>query len=127
MIHIFANYGGTLLYGLGQTLLCSLIALVFSPIIGTLFALLEESESKVARGIARVYIEIFRNIPLLVITMFFYVVIPLYIVKVNGFTAGTIGLDALHLGLYCRNGAGGGSSPSTLARWKGLGPMGWTF
>lgn len=92
MISIFQNYGGTLLYGLGQTLLCSLIALVLSLIIGTFFALLEESPSKFARGIARVYIEIFRNIPLLVITMFFFVVFPLYIVKMNGFTAGTIGL-----------------------------------
>ncbi|WP_125546976.1 amino acid ABC transporter permease [Levilactobacillus lindianensis] len=92
MISIFQNYGGTLLYGLGQTLLCSLIALVLSLIIGTFFALLEESPSKFARGIARVYIEIFRNIPLLVITMFFFVVFPLYVVKMNGFTAGTIGL-----------------------------------
>lgn len=92
MIHIFQAYGGTLLYGLGQTLLCSVIALICSLIIGTFFALLEESPSKLARGVARVYIEIFRNIPLLVITMFFYVVIPLYVVKMNGFTAGTIGL-----------------------------------
>ncbi|HJE87353.1 amino acid ABC transporter permease [Levilactobacillus brevis] len=92
MIHIFQAYGGTLLYGLGQTLLCSLIALVFSLIIGTFFALLEESPSKIARRIARAYIELFRNIPLLVITMFFYVVFPLYVVKMNGFTAGTIGL-----------------------------------
>ena len=92
MIHIFQAYGGTLLYGLGQTLLCSFIALVFSLIIGTLFALLEESPSKVARRCARAYIELFRNIPLLVITMFFYVVFPLYVVKMNGFTAGTIGL-----------------------------------
>ncbi|NLR08849.1 MULTISPECIES: amino acid ABC transporter permease [Lactobacillaceae] len=92
MIHIFQAYGGTLLYGLGQTLLCSFIALVFSLIIGTLFALLEESPSKVARHCARAYIELFRNIPLLVITMFFYVVFPLYVVKMNGFTAGTIGL-----------------------------------
>ncbi|AKP65171.1 ABC-type amino acid transport system, permease component [Levilactobacillus koreensis JCM 16448] len=92
MIHIFQNYWGTLLYGLGQTLLCSILALVFSLILGTFFALLEESPSKVARGIARVYIEIFRNIPLLVITMFFYVVFPLYVIKMNGFTAGTIGL-----------------------------------
>ncbi|MDN6543546.1 MAG: ABC transporter permease subunit, partial [Lentilactobacillus parabuchneri] len=77
MIHIFQTYGGTLLYGLGQTLLCSLLALIFSLIIGTFFALLEESPSKFGRGVARVYIEIFRNIPLLVITMFFYVVFPL--------------------------------------------------
>ncbi|KRK37085.1 amino acid ABC transporter permease [Levilactobacillus parabrevis] len=92
MIHIFQAYGGTLLYGLGQTLLCSLIALIFSLIIGTFFALLEESPSKIGRRIARAYIELFRNIPLLVITMFFYVVFPLYVVKMNGFTAGTIGL-----------------------------------
>ncbi|AYM02645.1 amino acid ABC transporter permease [Levilactobacillus yiduensis] len=92
MIHIFSDYGGTLLYGLGQTLLCSLLALIFSLILGTFFALLEESPSKFARGVARVYIEIFRNIPLLVITMFFYVVFPLYVIKMNGFTAGTIGL-----------------------------------
>ncbi|MDT6981146.1 amino acid ABC transporter permease [Levilactobacillus zymae] len=92
MIHIFQTYGGTLLYGLGQTLLCSVIALICSLIIGTFFALLEESPNKFARGVARVYIEIFRNIPLLVITMFFYVVIPLYVLKMNGFTAGTIGL-----------------------------------
>ncbi|WP_203640930.1 amino acid ABC transporter permease [Levilactobacillus andaensis] len=92
MIHIFQNYWGTLLYGLGQTLLCSILALVFSLILGTLFALLEESPNKFSRGIARVYIEIFRNIPLLVITMFFYVVFPLYVIKMNGFTAGTIGL-----------------------------------
>ncbi|MES4789211.1 amino acid ABC transporter permease [Levilactobacillus brevis] len=92
MIHIFQTYGGALLYGLGQTLLCSLLALIFSLIIGTFFALLEESPSKFGRGVARVYIEIFRNIPLLVITMFFYVVFPLYVIKMNGFTAGTIGL-----------------------------------
>ena len=92
MIHIFQTYGGTLLYGLGQTLLCSLLALIFSLIIGTFFALLEESPSKFGRGVARVYIEIFRNIPLLVITMFFYMVFPLYVIKMNGFTAGTIGL-----------------------------------
>lgn len=92
MIHIFQTYGGTLLYGLGQTLLCSLLALIFSLIIGTFFALLEESPSKFGRGVARVYIEIFRNIPLLVITMFFYVVFPLYVIRMNGFTAGTIGL-----------------------------------
>ncbi|PWG00039.1 amino acid ABC transporter permease [Levilactobacillus bambusae] len=92
MIHIFQEYGGTLLYGLGQTLLCSLIALFLSLVIGTLFALMEESETKWLREVARVYIEVFRNIPLLVITMFFYVVFPLYIIKMSGFVAGTIGL-----------------------------------
>ena len=92
MISIFQNYGGELLYGLGQTLLCSIIALIFALIIGSGFAILEVVPNKFFRVIARVYIEVFRNIPLLVITMFFYVVIPMYIVEISGFASGTIGL-----------------------------------
>lgn len=92
MISIFQNYGGELLTGLGQTLLCSIIALIFALIIGSAFAIMETMSNKAARIIARVYIEVFRNIPLLVITMFFYVVIPMYIVKISGFASGTIGL-----------------------------------
>ena len=92
MISIFQNYGGTLLYGLGQTLLCSLIALFFALIIGSAFAILEVFPNKFLRVISRVYIELFRNIPLLVITMFFYVVIPMYVVEISGFVSGTIGL-----------------------------------
>lgn len=92
MISIIANHWQDLLYGLGQTLLCSILALFFSLIIGSFFAIFEVVPSKTLRVIARIYIEVSRNIPLLVITMFFYVVIPMFFVKVNGFTAGTIGL-----------------------------------
>ena len=53
---------------------------------------MEVVPSKVMRVIGHAYVEIMRNIPLLVITMFFYLVIPIYVVKINGFTAGTIGL-----------------------------------
>lgn len=92
MIAIFHNYGSLLLQGFGQTLLCSVIALIFSLIIGSMFAIFETTPIKFLRVIARIYIEVFRNIPLLVITMFFFVVIPMFIAKINGFTAGTIGL-----------------------------------
>ncbi|GAW98852.1 amino acid ABC transporter permease [Secundilactobacillus mixtipabuli] len=92
MIAIFHNYGSLLLQGFGQTLLCSVIALIFSLIIGSMFAIFETTPSKFLRVIARIYIEVFRNIPLLVITMFFFVVIPMFVAKINGFTAGTIGL-----------------------------------
>ncbi|MCH5462296.1 amino acid ABC transporter permease [Lactobacillus sp. LC28-10] len=92
MIAIFHNYGGLLLQGFGQTLLCSVIALFFSLIVGSMFAIFETTPIKFLRVIARIYIEVFRNIPLLVITMFFFVVIPMFVAKINGFTAGTIGL-----------------------------------
>ncbi|BDR60148.1 amino acid ABC transporter permease [Lactobacillus xylocopicola] len=92
MISIFTKYSNDLLIGLGWTVLSSVIALFFSLIIGTVFAIMEVVPSKTMRTIGRVYVEILRNIPLLVITMFFYLVIPKYVVSINGFTAGTIGL-----------------------------------
>ncbi|KRL05657.1 glutamine transport system permease [Liquorilactobacillus oeni DSM 19972] len=78
--------------GFGNTLLCSVIALFFSLIIGSTFAIFEAVPSRFLHIIGRVYIEVFRNIPLLVIGMFFYAVVPQYIVSIDGFTAGTIGL-----------------------------------
>ncbi|AQW21527.1 glutamine ABC transporter permease [Lentilactobacillus curieae] len=92
MISIFQNYGGLLLQGFWQTILCSLIALFFALIIGSAFAILEVMPNKLVHVIAKAYIELFRNIPLLVITMFFYVVIPMYVAKISGFASGTIGL-----------------------------------
>ncbi|MDF7669570.1 amino acid ABC transporter permease [Lactobacillus sp. ESL0703] len=92
MINIFTHFGSQLLVGLGWTLLCSLITLVFSSIIGTVLALLQMLPSKLVHLLCRIYIEVFRNIPLLVIVMFLYLIIPLYFFKINGFTAGTIGL-----------------------------------
>lgn len=92
MINIFTKFSSQLFVGLGWTILSSIIALFFSLIIGTVFAIMEVVPSKVMRIIGRAYVEIFRNIPLLVITMFFYLVVPMYVVKINGFTAGTIGL-----------------------------------
>lgn len=92
MIDIFTKFSGQLFVGLGWTILSSVIALFFSLIIGTVFAIMEVVPSKIARLIGRAYVEILRNIPLLVITMFFYLVIPKYVMKINGFTAGTIGL-----------------------------------
>jgi len=92
MIKLLVDNWSAFISGFGWTVLSSLLALFFSLIIGSLFAILEVMPSKVARVIGNVYVEVFRNIPLLVITMFFYLVIPLYVVKINGFTAGTIGL-----------------------------------
>ncbi|MFD1483809.1 amino acid ABC transporter permease [Lacticaseibacillus baoqingensis] len=92
MFTILANNWSTLLSGLGYTLMASLIALVGSLVIGTLFALMEISTYRWVAIIGRIYVEVVRNIPLLVITMAFYVIVPTYVVQIDGFTAGTIGL-----------------------------------
>lgn len=92
MIQIFNNYSGILLEGFKYTLYSSLIALVISLIVGVLLAIFQISTNKLLKGLANAYVEFFRNIPLLIIVMFFYVVVPLYWFQINGFTAGTIGL-----------------------------------
>ena len=92
MIRIFNNFSSQLVSGFGWTILSSLLTLIFSLIFGVLIALLEVIPNKVANKIGRIYVEIFRNIPLLIIVMFFYLIVPKYFVKIGGFTAGTIGL-----------------------------------
>ncbi|ALV22837.1 amino acid ABC transporter permease [Carnobacterium antarcticum] len=92
MITIFTNYSDILFEGFKYTLYSSFIALFLSLIVGTLFAICQVSQKKILRGIATAYVEFFRNIPLLIVVMFFYVVVPLYWFQIDGFTAGTIGL-----------------------------------
>ena len=92
MITLFLDNWQTYLTGFGNTILASIIALVFSLIIGSAFAIMELLPNRLLRVIAHIYIEVFRNIPLLVVAMFFYIVVPQYVVKLDGFTAGTIGL-----------------------------------
>ncbi|OJG16325.1 ABC transporter permease [Enterococcus canintestini] len=78
--------------GFKFTIYSSVIALFFSLIIGTLMAILQLSSNRIIKFLAQAYVEFFRNIPLLIIAMFFFVVVPLYWVQIDGFQAGTIGL-----------------------------------
>ena len=91
MINILMDHLSAFISGFGVTLFSSMIALILSLILGTIFAIMEVVPNKMAHIIARIYIEIFRNIPLLVITMFFYVVVT-KVFAMSGLTAGTIGL-----------------------------------
>ncbi len=92
MISLLQQYWPLLLEGFINTLIASMIALVFSLIIGSLMGMLQVTSNKILSGLANAYVEFFRNIPLLIIVMFFYVVIPMYWVGISGFWAGTIGL-----------------------------------
>ena len=94
MLSLLVANWSTFLLGFWNTILCSLISLFFSLIIGSGFAILETVPNKFWRAVAKVYVEIFRNIPLLVVTMVFYLVLPTYTpLKLTGFQAGTIGLS----------------------------------
>jgi putative glutamine transport system permease protein len=92
MIELFQTNASLFIDGFKYTVLASLIALIASLIIGTLMAILQLSMNNVIRRLAKAYVEFFRNVPLLIIVMIFYVVIPLYFIPFDGFQAGTIGL-----------------------------------
>ncbi|APT18737.1 amino acid ABC transporter permease [Amylolactobacillus amylotrophicus DSM 20534] len=92
MIEIFQTYMNDFISGLGMTIFSSILAFTGSLFLGIIFALFEINPNKILRIFGSIYVEIFRNIPLLVVTMFFYIVIPKYVTSIDGFTAGTIGL-----------------------------------
>ena len=93
MFTILVEYFDTFSLAFRTTLIASLLAMLFSLIFGTLLAIFQVSNNKALNKIGNFYVECFKNIPLLVITMFFYIAIPLVLgVKMNGMVAGTIGL-----------------------------------
>ena len=126
MINVLTNHGSQLLSGLGQTLLCSIIALLASLIIGSFFAILEVLPSKLARRVGQTYVEIVRNIPLLVVTMFFYIVIPKYVFPISGFAAGTIGLT-IYTSAFIAETVRAGIQSVEVGQMEGARSVGMTF
>jgi len=83
---------GPILEGLKITLNITWISLILTYIIGLVTALMRLSNSLLARGIARTYLEITRNTPLLVQIFFMYFVIA-PILDIDRFTAGVLALS----------------------------------
>ncbi|WP_239256168.1 amino acid ABC transporter substrate-binding protein/permease [Listeria ilorinensis] len=65
-----------LLKGLWNTVKLTFISLFFAAILGLAFGFLKVSRNKFLRGIATVYVDIFRGIPLIVLAFFIYFGIP---------------------------------------------------
>ncbi|WP_413627875.1 amino acid ABC transporter permease [Fructilactobacillus vespulae] len=91
MIKILVDNWSTIVTGFWYTILSSILGLAGSLFLGTVFALLEMAPNRFLKVIGNVFVEFFRNIPLLVITLFFYVVVS-HAIKINGFWAGTMAL-----------------------------------
>lgn len=106
MISIIQTYKVMLLQSLGQTLLLTLLSLIFAFIIGLIFGLMNVSKSKILNCIGTIYVDGIRGVPLIVLAYFIYFGIPAA-VKAIGFTdfkltalvAGTISLS-MNAGAY---------------------------
>jgi polar amino acid transport system permease protein len=83
---------GPILQGLKITLNITWISLLLTYVIGLVTALMRLSNSLIARGVARAYLEVARNTPLLVQIFFMYFVVA-PILDIDRFTAGILALS----------------------------------
>jgi len=83
---------GPILQGLKITLNITWISLLLTYVIGLVTALMRLSNSLIARGVARAYLEVTRNTPLLVQIFFMYFVVA-PILDIERFTAGVLALS----------------------------------
>ncbi len=99
-IGLLKSNWGTLMGGLGETLILTIVAIITATIIGILIGLLGVVPNKFAQGTATTFIYIFRGLPLLVLALFIYTGIPsLTGTKIPAFVAGIITLT-LNEGAY---------------------------
>ena len=82
-----------LISGLGYTLLVSLSAIVLSILLGLIVALPALTDNTLARRINRIYVEIFRSIPMLVMLLWVYYGLPPALgIRLDVLSAGILGL-----------------------------------
>ncbi len=97
-----------LLNGLWQTIVLTVIAIIFASIWGILLGIMGVSQFSWVRGIATTIIYIFRGLPLMVLAFFIYIGLPgLTGVKIPAFTAGIITLilnEGAYTGAFVRGG-----------------------
>lgn len=91
---------GLFLGGLKMTLEMTLVVVVLGLLIGLVIALIRLSNSRISRVFSRVYIEIFRNCPPLVLLLWAFYVLPILLgIKLSAFLACAIALG-LNVGAY---------------------------
>lgn len=67
-----ASYGRLLLVGTTNTILLGVIGIVLASLIGLLVAIMRLAENGSLNAISRIYVEIFRNVPLILQALFWY-------------------------------------------------------
>lgn len=89
------TYRGTFMLGLANTLETAIFALVLALVLGILFGLASTSGKKPLMAVARVYVEIIQNTPILLQMCFLY-----YAFAFSGFNMDIIFTGIISLGIY---------------------------
>ena len=106
MVQLISTYGALLLSAMGQTLLLALCGLFFGCILGIFFGLASVVDNRVSRLVSKIYVNLIRGVPLIVLAFFVFYGVPYGLKSLMGskfvltsLQAGTICL-ALNCGAY---------------------------
>lgn len=115
---------GPLLQGLGLTLAISFVSLCLALLIGLLSALMRLSQSPMARGLSRTYLELIRNTPLLIqIFLVYFVFAP--ILGLDRFSSAVLALS-LFEGAYACEIIRAGIVALPAGQWEAAASLGLT-
>lgn len=89
------TYRGTFALGFLNTIKTSVLGILLALILGLIFGLMATSEKKILKAIARVYVEVIQNTPVLLQCCFLY-----YALAFSGNSIGIIPTGVLSLGIY---------------------------
>lgn len=90
-----------LAYGLLVTLKYTLYTCTIGLVVGLFIALLQLTPWRVLRWTGRIWVEFFRNIPLLVLLLWTYYALPIFLqIQIGKETAGILGLGFYASGFY---------------------------
>ena len=92
-LRVLADTFPLLLQGLGITVLLGAVSIVLGFVAGLLMALLRLYGPAALRTLARIYIDVFRSIPLLVLLVLVYYALPFVGVRLSSFAAATTALS----------------------------------
>jgi len=86
-------YAGALVAGARLSALACALALAGSLVLGTLVALMRTAASKLARRLAGIYVDVFRNVPFIVQLFFLFYGLPEIGIELGAFTTGVLALS----------------------------------
>lgn len=111
-----AEYLPKLLQGAVNTVLVMLCSALFAIVTSVIFGLLRLSPSRLARGLATIYIEFFCGTSLLVQLYWIYYVLPLLGVSFTAFTSGVLALGPKFSAARCNR----CPNPNGRRRWRSI-------
>ncbi|MDO4260494.1 MAG: amino acid ABC transporter permease [Eubacteriales bacterium] len=103
MAAIIQVYGTMLLRALGQTLLLTLLSLLFAIVIGMVFGLMNVGHNRVLNLIGTIYVDAVRGVPLIVLAYFIFFGIPAGIqgIGITGFRLSALQAGTIALSMNC--------------------------